>query len=557
MMVMRKLRKKMRVFLWFAIIIFVAGMTAMMVGGGGRKPTPTEQGKVGEIYIKPISAWQKIKNLTRKKKIPLLYRDYSNLLEHYKKQGIPDWKCRDLAFNSLVEEVLAIREMGKREIELTDEEVVEIIKNNPPPELLQDTFLMTNGEFDYNKYLAIISDPSNIRWLQSYELLIRSQVPREILFQTITSSVRPTTIDLVEAYAHSHLKLKLEYALIPNPKPQPPNPELLEYYNTHQDEFSTQKEPIINYVVFQVPISAEDEAYTKEIAQEIADFAQEGASLDSLAIEYNCKLIETQSQTLNPKPQTLKKDDGYHIIKEDKELILPIRPSDESFVLTEDKASDFISAAKSDFLSTAKSYDLEVHKVAIHESPLQVDLSYINLAEKDKIIGPIEGYDCFYVLYTLGMQESHTPEFSTLSDKVRDKYHRFRAQELAQKLLDKIKGRLKPSLQPFKEILQSAGFPVETREFSVRAIHESPIQQEIFFKASNLPENETGIVSTEDGIYLVHCLKHENPTQEEIEKAIPEVYPDWMKEEKSIIYEEWLANLKTSVDIKDYRYKIH
>ncbi len=557
MMVMRKLRKKMRVFLWFAIVVFVAGMTAMMVGGGGRKPTPTEQGKVGEIYIKPTSAWQKMKRWTRKEKIPLSYRDYSNLLEHYKKQGIPAWKCKNLAFSTLVEEALVIQEMKKRGIELTDEEVVEIIKNNPPPELLQDTLLLTNGEFDYNKYLAIISDPSNTKWLQSYELLIRSQMPREILYQTITSAARPTTIDLIEAYAHSHLKLTLEYALIPNPEPRTPNPELLEYYNTHQDEFMLQEEPIINYVVFQVPISAEDEDYTKEIAQEIADFAQGGASLDSLAIEYGCQIIQTQSQTPNTEHRITKKDDGYHITKEDKELILPVRPSDESFVLTEDKASDFISAAKSDFLSAAKSYDLKVHKGAGYELPIPADLSYINLAEKDKIIGPIEGLNCFYVLHTLGIQESHTPEFSTLSDKVRDKYHHSKAQELAQKLLDKTKGRLKPSFQPFKEVLQANGFPVETREFSAGAIHESPIQQEIFLKASNLPENETGIVSTEDGIYLVHCLKHEKPIQEEIEKAIPEVYPDWIKEEKEMIYEEWLANLKTSVDIKDYRYKIH
>ncbi|PIU28951.1 MAG: hypothetical protein COT09_03440, partial [Candidatus Hydromicrobium americanum] len=198
-MVMRKLRRKMRVFLWFAMVIFVAGMTAMMVGGEGRrKLTPIEQGKIGEICIKPTSTWQKIKGLTHKKKIPLSYQSYSNLVENYKKQGFPPWESKDIAFNTLVESALVAQELQKREIGISYEEVVELIKNNPPPELQEDTFFQTNGEFDYNKYLAVISDPASIRWLSSYELIIRDRLPKEILYQTIASTIRPTTIDLVE-----------------------------------------------------------------------------------------------------------------------------------------------------------------------------------------------------------------------------------------------------------------------------------------------------------------------------------------------------------------------
>ncbi|MBI4721396.1 MAG: SurA N-terminal domain-containing protein [Candidatus Stahlbacteria bacterium] len=549
-MVLRKLRTKMFFFLWFMAGVFIVFIFVEwgMSSTSTRKLSPQERGMVGMV---------------NKSSIP--YHNYSNLIEYYRKQGVPLWKCRDLAFNTLVEEALLNEILNKRKIVLSDEEVVELIQNNPPPALLEDTLLQTGGNFDINKYHEIIANPANIKWLESYESAIRDQVPRQLLYQIITSATRPTTSDLVEAYMVENTQLEIEYAVIDSTQFNITEPMLLEYYNTHKNEFIATESPIINYVVFNASIRAEDETYIEDGAKEVLGLAKNGAPLESLAIEYGYPIKETITPTdLLTGP--IKKEDGYHIIKGNIDLCIPIRPSDETIARTEEEATSFIESAKEGFSEAAKSYKLQIHKIVVEnpvgnpaaggassgassgtKNKIPVDLSYIDLKTKGKLIGPIEGQNCFYVIYTLGVEKAYTPDFYEIKDEVYNTYWKYKANEMAQLLIPQVSGT------NFNEILAANNIVVKTKTLSQQ---DSLEDRQLFLKSLNIPQDKIAKVET-NGIYLIHCLKRDEPAKEEIEKSIPQFGAKWMKEEARIIYTEWIQGLKEKATIKDYRYKIY
>lgn len=528
---MRKLRTKMRLFLWFAIIIFV-GFIFLQWGmqiTSKQRTSPFERGVVGKINGKPLSS-----------------RAYLNLVNRFREQGIEPGKCRELAFNALVEDALLREVFEQRGLELSDEEVVEIIKNNPPRELLEDTLLQTNGKFDYEKYLSLISDPRNIGWLRYYESVIRSQVPRQLLYQDITSAVRPTTIDLLEAYIQQKIRLELEYVFI-DPNTFSANVDSLKaYYDTHREDFRFPEQPVISYVRFPVSLTPDDEAEAKDVAQEIFELAQQGESLDSLAVRYRCTISKTEHPIKGIQgPQ--KDEAGYHILKEDQDLFIPIRPSDETLAKVDEQVRAFIDFAKTDgFNEAVQTYNLEVKK-GQGKTIEGVDVSFINLERPDKLIGPIEGDLCFYILYTLGVQPSHIPNFSEAEEEVRNKYRKERAQEESQRLLVKIKEK------SFRNVLSSEPGRVIKRTFFT--LGDSSEGEDFFIQALNIPEDEVAIAVTDQGFYLVHCLKRFEPSQDEMRDGLAEFQVEWTREEAQNVYTDWFDNLKQNAKIEDYRYE--
>ena len=83
------------------------------------------------------------------------------------------------AFRQLVHEVLLEEISAKRAFVFSDEEILNIIRNNPPAELLNDTAFQTEEGFNYARYYAILNNPANIGWLVQYCLLYTSPSPRD------------------------------------------------------------------------------------------------------------------------------------------------------------------------------------------------------------------------------------------------------------------------------------------------------------------------------------------------------------------------------------------
>src|SRR5688572_32900714 len=65
----------------------------------------------------------------------------------------------DQAFEQLVTDALLQQEYRKRGIRVSDEEVIQQARTNPPPGILSDPSLQTDGRFDIEKYQRLLASP--------------------------------------------------------------------------------------------------------------------------------------------------------------------------------------------------------------------------------------------------------------------------------------------------------------------------------------------------------------------------------------------------------------
>ncbi|MFA5033061.1 MAG: SurA N-terminal domain-containing protein [bacterium] len=523
-MMMRRLRGKTVYFLWLLIIVFVA---FIFVGWGmqdysTQKISKRDQGIIAEVNKEPIT-----------------YKAYGDLMEYYVKSGQSRSEAGKAAFNKLVEDVLINNAIQKKKINITDENIVEFIKTNPPPQLLGDTSLQTNGQFDYGKYLSIISNPSNIEWLKSYEEVLRTQLPRQVLYQMIVGTVRPTTIDFMEEFLQRRTKLKVEYV---KSAPEVSPFEIQNYYDKNKDIFAKESKPIVKYVMFPIKITVEDEMDSKAAAEEILNLALQGTPLDTIVETHNCILLPEKPENSG----IVKKDDGWHIsVKKDSivgSLLLPMHPSTETMGRVEESAESFIEEAKSDFEGTAKAYKMEVKTSRIDEAPInEIDLSYIESKKKPILIGPVEGENAFYVVRTAGISEKYIPKFNDIADKVKYKYLSVNSPILFK--------------QGFKEFVKAKGLTaINPGTFD---FYSSPEGPEFFMQAVNIPKDTTMYVVVNGTSYIVHSLDRIQPEADSIKNEMPQFYSIWSEEEGKKIFTEWVNGQKETAKIQDYRYKTY
>ena len=100
-------------------------------------------------------------------------------------------RLADEAFEQLVQDVLLRQEYRRRGIRVTNEEIAEAARFAPPPQLAQNPELQTDGRFDPAKYQRFLSSPVARQQglLVQLEAYYRDQIPREKLFEQVTSDV--------------------------------------------------------------------------------------------------------------------------------------------------------------------------------------------------------------------------------------------------------------------------------------------------------------------------------------------------------------------------------
>lgn len=526
-MLLRKLRTRMIAFLWLCIISF-GGFIFLEWGmqyTSGRRMDKKERGIIAEVNKTPITS-----------------SSYSELVEYYSKQGLTNSEAEKEAFNKLVEDALVNEEIERKRIKIMDSEIIDFIKDNPPPQFLNDTVFQTDGIFDYNKYLSIISNPSNLDWLRNYELMLRSQLPRQVLYQIITGAVRPTTLDFMEEFLQRRTKIKVEYAVL---EPEVKLSDLQNYYNKNKNEFFTDKSPVVNYVKFPIKLTPEDEAYSKDEAQEIFNSLSQGVPVDTIIEKYMCSVLAERPDGSG----IIKKDDGWQIsVKKDTievSILLPLRPSTETIAKVQEEAESFmesVRAAKSDFAGIAASNELEIKTGKINTPPLnELELSYLNLNKKGKLIGPIEGADVFYVLQTSGAINNEIKDFSEIESKVKTAY-----------LKEQVKTFI---VGDFKQFVTSEGLSINTT--NVFSFENSPVNGDFFMQAVNIPKDSTRSILVDGLFYIVHCLDKITPNPDSFRSEIPQFYSTWIDNENKQIITDWVNSLKVNARIQDFRYKIY
>ncbi len=331
------------------------------------------------------------------------YQEFSDLVkkaaENQKKQSgqEPDdntyRQIRDQVWNSLVASRLVEKETERAGITVSDQELIDWVKGDTPPEFLVQQFRDSTGSFNRAMYDQTISDPKNKEIMIQVETGLRQQRLSEKMQSIILASVRVTPGEIQQRYEDQNLKLDAQYALFdPNrffsdTSISVTDDDLRKFYNENQEEFKSKATRKLKYVLFSDQPSAKD---SQDVLVEITNVLQQ-SKLGIDFLELKKSYSEGQSPEAFFKHGELTKEkekavfgakvgsvvgpiqdfDGYHLTKilEEKRgaetfirarhILLATAGSTEGAVMKQ--ANDLIARARKgeDFAELAKHYSTE------------------------------------------------------------------------------------------------------------------------------------------------------------------------------------------------------
>jgi peptidyl-prolyl cis-trans isomerase D len=330
MSLMTKMRDNMAgIFAVFAVmfilyIIFDWGMDLL-----GRRSR--QQGDVvGDVNGRPIHSREMsdiIKNLSESQK-QQMGRDVDDESSQ---------QLRDQAWNMLVNQILIDGEVRKLGLSVTDQELIDWVRGDNPPEFLKRQFTDSTGMFNRAAYESALSDPQNSAvWVQ-IEAALRRQRLQEKFQSALQATVRVSEGEIHDRFMDENLHLKAEYVLfeaenmVKDSDVVVTDDDIKKYYNENQDEFKRKATRRLKYVLFPEVPSHED---TTGVIRDLDEFAQEARNGSDFLqlVKANSELPASQAffkrgelsairdsavfssrsgQIVGP----LKDTDGYHLIK--------------------------------------------------------------------------------------------------------------------------------------------------------------------------------------------------------------------------------------------------
>lgn len=146
--------------------------------------------------------------------------------------------AQDRAWDSLVQNALVEKAIRDRKIKVTDQEVLDVFRNNPPAELLAQ-YRDENGQVDMNRYYADLQNPE-VDWTQ-IENYVRQILPRQKLSEAIAADAVVSEEDVRREYIRQAGRAMAEYMGVPftdiNDGYEPSDQEISDWYAAHPDDY--------------------------------------------------------------------------------------------------------------------------------------------------------------------------------------------------------------------------------------------------------------------------------------------------------------------------------
>jgi peptidyl-prolyl cis-trans isomerase D len=330
-------------------------------------------------------------------------------------------RLEDQSFDQLVTDVLLQQEYNRRGITVTDDEILEAARYNPPPQLMQAPDLQTDGQFDPAKYQRFLQSPLARQegLLYQLEQYYRTEIPKEKLFDEVATDVYVTDEALWRSFQDSHDTAEVSFVAfdpdrISDSAVRVSDDEVRAYYDANKKLFERSGRAKVSIIIIPKTVTAADSAAVRAHAlalrarilggekfedvarSESADSASatNGGALGSGAKGRFVPAFETAAYALKPGEisQPVLTQFGYHLIKLDSRkgdtltlhhILLRIEQIDSAAAKT-DRRADSLStlAASSDqpakFDQAARTLQIPIIRGDVIEgNPLTLNGQYI------------------------------------------------------------------------------------------------------------------------------------------------------------------------------------
>lgn len=203
-------------------------------------------------------------------------------------------QIREEVWISLVNQTLVDEEIKRMGIKVPDQEIVDWVKGENPPEFLTKQFVDSLGNFNRAAYESAISDPRNKQiWIQ-IESGLKNQRMQEKLQSVLLSSVRVSEGEIFQKFSDQNVKYNANYIyfdpgkFVTDQQAEPTDAEIEKYYSEHSTEFKVEATRKLKFVKFIETPSAKD---TQSVVSEMDDVLKKA----QLGMDFK-ELVDTYSE---------------------------------------------------------------------------------------------------------------------------------------------------------------------------------------------------------------------------------------------------------------------
>lgn len=280
-MVMKAMRQGTKPVLWIIIAAFVG--TIIFAWGMDFTAQSTARGVVGKVNGTEL----------RLDDYSFLYQNA--LAQQQQQRGDVSEddanRIREEVFDQMVGSQLMQQTTEKVGLQVTNAELAEHLRRFPPQEIRTLEMFVTNGQFDYNKYLAAYQNPDPQLWLQ-IEALVRPRVLQQKLYEYVTATTIIDDSEVKELYEATGEKVRVRYILVPTNQyldsiPAVDTALAEQWYKDHMEEFKHGERARLRFAQFDKKPSAEDTAEVTREAEQVAQQARSGVDFTSLVQQYS------------------------------------------------------------------------------------------------------------------------------------------------------------------------------------------------------------------------------------------------------------------------------
>ena len=317
----------------------------------------------------------------------------------------------DQAFDQLVTDILLQQEYRKRGIRVSNEEVIQQARTNPPAGILSDPSLQTDGRFDIEKYQRLLASPQarQTGMLLQLEQFYRSEIPRAKLEAQVLSDVFVSDAKLWNVFRDEHDSAQVSFVsfdqnTIPDSAVQVSDTDVRRYYDANRKQrYERRGRAVVSLLVVPRTVTAADSQHVRARLDSLRAEIQGGAKFEDVASRESKDqftatsggLMGTRAKgSLDPEiekaafalrvgdvSQAILAADGYNLIKVDerkgdsvtlRRILLPLVQSDTNAVLTDRRADELARIAANAtepqrFDSAARALNLRVEKATVIE----------------------------------------------------------------------------------------------------------------------------------------------------------------------------------------------
>ncbi|MBT4332246.1 MAG: hypothetical protein HOK80_01800 [Candidatus Cloacimonetes bacterium] len=576
---------------WIVVVIAAVFILSMAIGG------------ISSIFItKPF-----VGSIAGEKVYPndfseYLQRTYAGYAQQNPEKEIDEQTAKQLndqTWDQLIQQTLFDKALKKRRIKITDDDVIEGLKN-PSEEFTSIPQFHTDGIFDYSKYETMLME--NPEFANYAEGRIRGTLPYERLFEDVKSEVIVTIEEVEQQYIDDNNLADADVIFF-NPSKikevEVTEEDLQQYYEENKEDYKKDPARKLKYVAVNLEPSEVDKKIVKTKVDSIYNLAISGKNFAELAIQYSQGPSAPQGgdlgyftrgkmvPTFEEAAFQLKKGDisdpvktqfGWHIIKLiDKRTKNGAEEIQASHILIEEKASEAtkenLDVVINDMYEKAEDTNLEkaaeelayeiTESKEFYESSQYIagigrNKELVKFAFDNKIgklSEPILKDDGNYILCEVSfIIGEHFQEFEDVKKRVENSVKKEKKKDIskanAQEFANKFEADnyLKNAEAEGYEIVEALNVKIDN---TFKMIGKDEVLNEAIL-AKEVGEY-TEVISGERASYIAFIKVRTQPNMDDFEKAQEKLMADAQTTAEDTHLNEWYEKLKEDANIIDNR----